>query len=267
MSGRVDLYRQFLETPGDMVIQRGRFSEIAESTQAARIEYEEACNAKQLYDLVTHFRVAIFGSARIPANSKEFKFVTKLVESLIAARRIDIVTGGGPGIMEAANYGVICARAAAEKNGKQHKAESVGVRIDLPFEDMPNPHLRKETKHENFGTRLHAFISQIKAAYIAQGGVGSDLELLYLMQLKQVKHLEASFPIIAHPFWKPIVEVMHESFYSKRKAENLTPTISEKDLELVQFSDDIEEIVEIITQQFDLWKEIRQRVRFVTNEG
>lgn len=264
MSERVRLRNQLIETQGLIEVPRDRIAPIIDATQIARMNYEDACSEKYFYDLVMHFRAAIFGSARLQRDTEEFKFVTKLSKALVEARRIDIVTGGGPGVMEAAHYGLVCAQAEAEDNGKKYKAKNVGVRVHLPFEDTANPYIHIETKHENFATRLHAFVTQIKAAYLAPGGIGSLLELTYLMQLKQVGHIEKSFPIIAHSFWRDAVESANKIFYHQRIKEDKVPMIKEEDLDLITFSDDIEEIVALITKEFDFWKrDIRSKVRFI----
>ncbi|MDD3066787.1 MAG: LOG family protein [Candidatus Gracilibacteria bacterium] len=267
MSERVTLHNQLIETP-EILIKSGRFSEVMKLTQANRKAYEEASAEKQFYDLVLLFRAAIFGSARFDRGSKDFKFVTELARGLVEARGIDIVTGGGMGIMKAANRGLNCAKGLARKNGEKCKARNIGVRVNLPLEERGNPHLHINTLHREFHTRLKAFESQIKGAYIAPGGDGSLLELAYFLQLKQVGHVEKDFPIIVHPFWNEILDATYRTFYHNRIQEGETPTISEKDLNLVVVSENIPDIVDAFTARYDFWrKNFRDKVRFVTSEN
>jgi predicted Rossmann-fold nucleotide-binding protein len=231
--------------------------------QQTRLIFEQLLQRKERFDLVAHFRIAIFGSARTRENSPEFQFVSALTKAIVHARQIGVVTGGGPGIMKAANEGVEEARAQRAKNGEKTHADNVGILVKLPFESG-NQITHITTKHENFSTRLQAFVSQIKAAYCAQGGLGTALELLYLLQLKQVHHIEADFPILAHPMWKEFMEVLNKICYYERAERDDVPLISEEDLQLVEFTDDIPTIVDTITGHFDRWqKNIRAKVDIV----
>jgi predicted Rossmann-fold nucleotide-binding protein len=228
-----------------------------------RLIFEQLLQRKERFDLVAHFRIAIFGSARTKENSPEFQFVSALTKSIVLARQIGVVTGGGPGIMQAANEGVEEARAQRAKNGEKTHADNVGILVKLPFESG-NQITHITTKHENFSTRLQAFVSQIKAAYCAPGGIGTALEMLYLLQLKQVKHIETNFPILAHPTWKEFIEVLHKILYYDRLEANSVPLISEEDLQLVTFTDDIDNIVETVAERYDAWQEnIRSKVDIV----
>lgn len=229
----------------------------------ARLIFEQLLQRKERFDLVAHFRIAIFGSARTQVNSSEFQFVAALTREIVLARQIGVVTGGGPGIMQAANQGLEEARAARAKNGEKTHADNIGILINLPFESA-NGITHITTKHENFSTRLQAFVSQIKAAYCAQGGLGTALEMLYLLQLKQVKHIETDFPILAHPMWEGFIEALNRILYYDRLENDEVPLISPEDLQLVKFTDDIEKIVETVAGHYDLWhKNIRSKVDIV----
>lgn len=230
----------------------------------ARLIFEQLLQRKERFDLVAHFRIAIFGSARTAKGSPEFQFVSALAKKIVLARQIGVVTGGGPGIMQAANEGVEEGRAARAKNGEKTHADNVGILVNLPSEERGNGITHITTKHQNFSTRLQAFVSQIKAAYCAQGGIGTALEMLYLLQLKQVKHLEANFPILAHPMWEEFFAVLHKILYYDRVEKGGVPLISKKDLQLVEFTDDIDRIVETMAAHYDQWqKNIRSKVDIV----
>ncbi len=134
-----------------------------------------------------HFRVTIFGSARIKMNDAIYKEIFNLAK-MIAHEGIDIVTGGGPGLMEAANAG----HQAGRRNGDTH---SVGLNIRLSKEQMFNKHLDIRQEFHRFSKRLDTFMSLSDAVVVAPGGVGTLLEFVYAWQLTQVKHI-CSIPII-----------------------------------------------------------------------
>ncbi len=134
-----------------------------------------------------HFRVAIFGSARIKEEDPAYDEVYKLTH-MIASENIDIVTGGGPGIMEAACKG----HRDGRKNGEIH---SIGLNIDIPAEQKPNRHLDIKREFDRFSKRLDTFMVLSNAVVVAPGGVGTLLEFAYTWQLVQVEHI-CNIPII-----------------------------------------------------------------------
>jgi len=134
------------------------------------------------------YRVTIFGSARVPKDSWVYEEVARLARAL-TVMGCDIVTGGGPGLMQAANEGA--AQAAGRGRGK-----SVGVRVSLPFEQSVNPFVEQAFEHRTFFTRLHQFVLMSDAFVVTPGGVGTALELLMIWQLLQVRHIEERTPLI-----------------------------------------------------------------------
>ncbi|MFH1375099.1 MAG: hypothetical protein ABIH35_00300 [Patescibacteria group bacterium] len=268
--GRTELVKELYENDGgndDPIILHADIVHRTERwAEKARAQYEQALAARQLIDFVRFFRVAIFGSAQLRPENKESRFISDLTKALVEARPIDVVTGGGQGIMEAANEGLELARQERESNGSACDAKNHGLLVELPHEETGNKYLHLKTKHVHFSTRLQDFVSRIHGAYLAQGGYGTLLEKLFLLQLKQVKHLEQSFPIIAHSCWEEIIELVCEKLYHERKKNDEIPLIDEKDLNLIHFTDDIEEIVGIFAKKYDLWKKcVRDRVRYVTD--
>ncbi len=125
------------------------------------------------------FRVSIFGSARIKAQTQNYQDVYELAFQL-AMRGVDIVTGGGPGLMDAANKG-------AKDGGK--RSRSIGLPIILPFESDANVHLDVKREHRRFSSRLDEFMRISHAVVVTPGGIGTILELFYTWQLLQVKHI------------------------------------------------------------------------------
>lgn len=144
------------------------------------------------------YRVSIFGSARIKENSPHFTEVRRLAYEL-SRRGADIVTGGGPGLMEAANQGA--------QEGSQF-SRSIGLPIELPFEASANSHLDVKRHHRRFSSRLDEFMRISNAVVVTPGGIGTLLELFYTWQLIQVDHI-ASMPILligGEGMWEELIE-------------------------------------------------------------
>ena len=182
-------------------------------------------------DMGTEFyRVSIFGSARIKPDTKEYKKVYTLAKEL-AENGADIVTGGGPGLMEAANAGV--------KEGSSSKAKSFGIRVDLPFEATPNEHLDIKFYHKRFSSRLDEFMRISHAVVVTPGGIGTLLELLYAWQLIQVNHISAR-PII-------LVGDMWNGFLDWVKSEPLKAQLLDKaDFDNIVIVKDVHEVTKLL---------------------
>ncbi len=137
-----------------------------------------------------HFRVAVFGSARIRKGDARYKQVYTLAR-LIAKEGFDLVTGGGPGLMDAASRGYHeCKK--AQRNNNIH---SIGLIIKLPQEQRDAYHLDIQKDFNRFSGRLDTFMELSNAVVVASGGIGTLLELFYTWQLLQVKHI-CEMPII-----------------------------------------------------------------------
>lgn len=142
-----------------------------------------------------HYRVAIFGSARIKAGDKIFQDVFAIAKGL-AEQGFDIVTGGGPGLMLAANSGHKSA------NSGTH---SLGLNIRLPFEQIANPYLDINQDFDRFSDRLDTFVSLSDVVVVCPGGIGTLLELFYAWQLVQVKHLCETPIILFGEMWSGLL--------------------------------------------------------------
>jgi uncharacterized protein (TIGR00730 family) len=129
----------------------------------------------------SRYRVTIFGSARVSSDHWVYQAVRDLAAELA---RLDcvIVTGGGPGLMKAANEGVHVANPAAAEG-------SVGIRVDLPFEQDVNAFVTEAFEHGTFFTRLHHFVLLSDAFVVVPGGIGTVLETMMVWQLLQVQKL------------------------------------------------------------------------------
>jgi len=143
------------------------------------------------------YRVTIFGSARAKPGTVAYE-ETKRVSKALAEMGCDIITGGGPGLMQAANEGVQMA------GGEGH--DSMGIRVDLPFEQEVNPFVELAFEHRTFFTRLHHFVLASDAFIVAPGGIGTVLETTMIWQLLQVKHLDQTPLILVGKMWTGFVE-------------------------------------------------------------
>lgn len=160
-----------------------------------------------LWDAVNHltrlrpsrrdrYRVSIFGSAR--SRPGDFAYVeTRRLAAALAEMDCDIITGGGPGLMQAANEGAA---------GAPGSVKSVGIRIELPFEQDVNAFVSQAFEHRTFFTRLHQFVISSDAFVVAPGGIGTVLESMMVWQLLQVRHLERTPLIFVGAMWPGLVE-------------------------------------------------------------
>ncbi len=151
-----------------------------------------------------HFRVAIFGSARLKQGDKPYEDVY-LLSHRLAEMEIDVITGGGPGLMEAANRG--------HKTGRTENSEShsLGLNIVLPHEQFDNQFLDVKRDFDVFSKRLDAFMLLSNVVVVAPGGVGTCLEFFYAWQLMQVKHT-CKIPIIMMgDMWVTLLEWVRDN--------------------------------------------------------
>jgi uncharacterized protein (TIGR00730 family) len=143
------------------------------------------------------FRVTVFGSARIKIGSRLYNDVKHLAAEL-SAMGCDVVTGGGPGLMEAANEG-------EQIGDPDHKNTSYGIRIALPFEQGTNPFVEKVFVHQTFFTRLHHFVRLSNAFVVFDGGIGTTLEMMMIWQLLQVRQATGTPLIAIGDMWQDLV--------------------------------------------------------------
>ncbi|RMD66851.1 LOG family protein, partial [Candidatus Pacearchaeota archaeon] len=164
------------------------------------------------------FRVAIFGSARIKRNDALYKKIYTLGR-MLGERNIDIVTGGGPGLMEAASKGH---KAGSAKTN----AHTIGLNIKLPREQEFNPYLDFKKEFYTFSARLDSFMQLSNAVVVAHGGVGTLLEFFYTWQLEQVEHI-CHIPIILFgPMWRGLVswlksQPLRRGYFDKKDLANI----------------------------------------------
>jgi len=172
--------------------------------------------------------VSIFGSARVGPESQEYQMAERLARMLVE-RGYAVITGGGPGIMEAANKG------AAEAGG-----QSVGLNIELPFEQKPNPYANLQLNFRYFFVRKVMFVKYAIAYVVMPGGFGTVDELFEAVTLIQTNKIKP-FPVILmiKRYWEGLMKWIKETMLQEGK-------ICQKDVDLFHLTDDPEEVVEIV---------------------
>ena len=179
--------------------------------------------------------VTIFGSARTKSNNRYYKLATKIGNEL-SLNGYGVITGGGPGIMEAGN-----------KGAKIGGSSSVGLNIDLPFEASSNKYIDndKNINHDYFFVRKVMFVKYSQAFVVMPGGMGTLDELFEALTLIQTKKID-KFPIIlvGSDFWKGLIHWIKHTLIHEG-------TISKKDLKLFSIADTPSEIIETIDSFYE----------------
>jgi len=172
--------------------------------------------------------VTIFGSTRVKPEDEVYQKAERIGQ-LLAENGFGVITGGGPGVMEAANKG------ASLAGGK-----SIGLNIELPLEQTPNPYTNMNLIFHYFFVRKVMFIKYAVAYIILPGGFGTMDELFESITLIQT-HKIRPFPVIlvGSNYWKGLLDWIKEVVLKEGK-------ISPSDLEILQVTDEPEEIIKII---------------------
>jgi len=175
--------------------------------------------------------VSIFGSARTKPNNKYYKLASEIAFKL-TRNGYGVITGGGPGIMEAAN-----------KGAKAGGGRSVGLNIDLPFEQKPNPFIDhdKIINFDYFFVRKVMFVKYAQGFVVLPGGLGTMDELFEALTLIQTSKV-AHFPVVlvGKSYWEGLMEWIKETLIEKEKNADVD------DLNLFQLVDTADEVVQII---------------------
>jgi uncharacterized protein (TIGR00730 family) len=204
---------------------------LATKSDAQRIEHV-------MRELETGFRalrtigpaVSIFGSARTVAADPAYELARRTAH-LLGNAGFATITGGGPGIMEAANRGAFEAGAC-----------SVGLNIELPFEQKTNPYVNRALRFDHFYTRKVMFVRYACAFVVFPGGFGTLDELfesLTLIQTGKMRH----FPVLLldRAYWQGLIDWLRDRLLAEAK-------ISSEDLGLVRLSDDPGEVVDLVVE-------------------
>jgi len=186
--------------------------------------------------------VTIFGSARTNQNDPYYKKAQELA-SMLSKRGFNIMTGGGPGIMEAANRGAITNK----------DVESIGLNIDLPKEQIANPYTTKELSFDYFFSRKVMLVKYSMAYVIFPGGYGTLDELFEALTLAQTRKITGvKIFVVGVDFYKPLLKFLNDKLLDNGM-------IDKDDLEMIKLSDNLEcivnEIEESLLKQIEVLKD------------
>jgi uncharacterized protein (TIGR00730 family) len=173
--------------------------------------------------------VTVFGSARTEPSDPHYKAARKLGSALVKAG-FAVITGGGPGIMEAANRGA-----------REAKGISVGLNIELPFEQSLNPYVTVPVSFRYFFARKTMFVKYAEAFVVFPGGFGTLDELfeaLTLIQTGKLKH----FPVVLFgcEYWQGLIDWIKGPLLTENK-------VSQQDLDLLIRTDSVQDVIDIVT--------------------
>jgi uncharacterized protein (TIGR00730 family) len=177
--------------------------------------------------------ISVFGSARTPTDHPAYALGTKVGAALVDAG-FAVVTGGGPGAMEAANKG------AAEAGG-----QSIGLGIELPWEASLNPYVTFGLNFRYFFVRKTMFVKYAQGYVVLPGGLGTLDELFEAMTLVQTQKI-TQFPIVLMgvEHWSGLIDWMRETMLPDAR-------IKETDLDMLTLTDDVDEMVELMVAARD----------------
>ncbi|MEU4891324.1 TIGR00730 family Rossman fold protein [Streptomyces sp. NPDC044780] len=175
--------------------------------------------------------ISVFGSARTPEGSPEYEAGVRIGRALAEAG-FGVITGGGPGAMEAANRG------ASEAGGV-----SVGLGIELPYEQGLNPYVDIGVNFRYFFVRKTMFVKYAQGFVVLPGGLGTLDECFEALTLVQTKKV-TRFPIVlfGSSYWQGLVDWVTNTLIAQGKA-------SSQDLELFHLTDDIDEVIDLVTKE------------------
>ena len=175
--------------------------------------------------------ISVFGSARTKPDQPDYRIGYSIGRRLVEAG-FAVITGGGPGIMEAANRG------AFEAGGA-----SIGLGIELPFEQILNDYLTLGIKFRYFFARKTMFLKYSQGFVVMPGGFGTLDELFEALVLAQTGKV-TGFPIVlvGTAYWRELVEWLHTSVLAQ-------DCISPDDMDRIHMTDDLDQIIAIVTGQ------------------
>ncbi len=194
--------------------------------------------------------VSVFGSSRLPSQDRYYQLAITCGAKLVA-KDFAVITGGGPGIMEAANKG------ALEAGGT-----SVGLNIALPMEQLPNPYQNVELNFRYFFIRKVMFVKYAKGFVIFPGGFGTMDEFFESLTLIQTLKV-VPFPVvlIGRDFWAGLLDWMRHTMCDR------VQTVVAEDFDLFSLTDDVDEAISIIHDNLTGKRKVAQKLpRFASDE-
>ena len=175
--------------------------------------------------------VTIFGSARVTPEDPMYKKADKIA-ALFVKEKFAVISGGGPGVMEAAN-----------KGAKEAGGTSVGLNIELPFEQVPNPYADIQVNFQYFFVRKVMLVKYALAYIIMPGGFGTLDELFEAVTLIQTQRIKP-FPVIlvGSDYWQGLLDWIRDRMLAEKR-------ISAEDMDILQIMDEPEDVVKAVTRR------------------
>ena len=203
-------------------------AKMPEAWRVLRIQSELVDGIERLISLKG--AVTVFGSARFEENAPEYQEGVRLGE-LLAQEGVPVITGGGPGIMEACNRGAFT-----------HSGASIGLNIELPFEQTPNPYLDISLHFRYFFVRKFMFVKHAVGFIAMPGGYGTMDELFEALTLVQTRKVRR-FPIVlvGKRYWSGLIAWMNDTVLKRG-------CIDAGDLNLFTLVDTVEEAAQVIIE-------------------
>jgi uncharacterized protein (TIGR00730 family) len=216
------------QSPDEEILGAERKAVVSQLTEPERIQRIDRELERGFTALADICGVSCFGSARVAEDDPRYA-QARMTGRLLAQDGFTVITGGGPGLMEAANRG------AQEAGGR-----SVGLNIELPFEQAPNPYQDIELMFHYFFTRKLMFVRYASAFVVFPGGFGTLDELFEALVLIQT-HKIRDFPVVlmGTEFWGGLLDWMRERLAAERM---ILPT----DLDLMRMTDDPADAVALV---------------------
>ncbi len=211
--------------------ERGHHQTGHESWHAFEIMAEFVDATERLKEITP--AVSIFGSARTPVDHPYYK-LTEEIARLLSDSGFSVISGGGPGIMEAANKGAYAGKSA-----------SIGLNIELPHEQTNNPYQDISQNFKHFFMRKVMFVKYASAYVVMPGGFGTLDEVMEAITLTQTgKSLKIPIILVCEPFWRGLVEWIKTTLVNEKM-------ISPEDVHLIQMIDKPADIVEAIFKHYE----------------
>ena len=177
--------------------------------------------------------VSIFGSARTPVDHPYYKLTEELAR-LLSESGFSVISGGGPGIMEAANKGAYLG-----------PSPSVGLNIELPHEQSRNPYQDISQNFQHFFMRKVMFVKYANAYVVIPGGFGTLDEVMEAVTLVQTgKTIKIPIILVCEPFWRGLLDWIKTTLVNEKM-------IAPEDLDLIQVIDEPAKIVEAIFKHYE----------------
>lgn len=190
-----------------------------------------------------NYHVTIFGSSRTKPGTQLYQDIRRLASEL-AKMGCYVITGGGPGLMQAANEG-------ASAGAPDHPERSIGIRVLLPFEQTTNTFVGKVYQHKTFFSRLHHFVLQSNAYIVTSGGIGTTLELMMIWQLLQVRRLYNTPLLLLGDMWPDLVAWARTYMVERNLfADPLH-------VDIPQCTGSVEQAISIIGERYRKWQQER----------